>query len=275
MAGKADMISNRRRVQRAMQAVGLVALLSLAVGAVLTATGVFAGGLAASSLSSVKTAYAAYAPILDDTATPTGTPTPNPCDPVWSSVSSPNPGLWSALRDVAVVTANDMWLVGNNYNCSGGGCPHTLAEHWDGTSWSLVPTPELGTGDNILYGVAAVSANDVWAVGQNCNQTLVEHWNGTSWSVVPSPNPGTGQNFLYGVAAVSATDVWAVGYYSGRTGGTLTEHWDGTSWSVVSTPNVGTQLKDVAAVSANDVWAVGYSGYPSNLTLIEHWDGTS
>src|SRR6476660_5883165 len=96
-----DASHSRRRVRRAMQAIGLVALLILAVGAMLTASGAFAGGLAASSVSSVKTAYA---PILDDT--PTGTP--NPCDPVWSVVSIPNVVISSALRDVAVVTANDV-----------------------------------------------------------------------------------------------------------------------------------------------------------------------
>jgi hypothetical protein len=37
--------------------------------------------------------------------------------------------------------------------------------------------------------VAAVSANDVWAVGDGIG-TLIEHWNGTLWSLVKSPAPG-------------------------------------------------------------------------------------
>src|ERR1043165_3740413 len=96
-----DESNSRRRVQRAIQAVGLVALLILALGAVLTGTGVFADGLTASS---VKPAQAAYAPMDTDTPTPTGTDTstptstPNPCDPAWSVVSSPNPGTeWNVL----------------------------------------------------------------------------------------------------------------------------------------------------------------------------------
>src|SRR5438045_8103839 len=105
MAVRADMTSNRRRVQRALQAVGFVALLILAVGAVLTARGAFAGRLAASS---VKPAHAAHAPILTDTPTSTDTPTPtstpNPCDPVWSVVYSPNPDTSSnVLNGVDVV----------------------------------------------------------------------------------------------------------------------------------------------------------------------------
>ena len=137
-----------------------------------------------------------------------------------------------------------MWAVGYYYN---GGIYQTLVEHWNGTSWSVVSSPNPGTDDNYLSGVAAVSANDVWAVGyydngSGASQTLVEHWNGTAWSVVPSPNAGTSYNYLNGVAAVSASDVWAVGYYGigGSTNQTLVEHWDGTAWSVVSSPNVGT-----------------------------------
>ena len=38
-------------------------------------------------------------------------------------------------------------------------------EHWNGTSWAIVPSPNMGTGNNHLNGVAAVSASDVWAVG--------------------------------------------------------------------------------------------------------------
>src|SRR5438552_19193179 len=34
-----------------------------------------------------------------------------------------------------------------------------------GTCWSVVPSPNVGTSLNYLWGVAAVSANDVWAVG--------------------------------------------------------------------------------------------------------------
>jgi hypothetical protein len=54
-----------------------------------------------------------------------------------------------------------------------------------------VPNPNFGT-FNRFFGVAAVSSNDVWAVGVTSNgglsATLVEHWNGTSWTVIPSPN---------------------------------------------------------------------------------------
>ena len=84
-------------------------------------------------------------------------------------------------------------------------------------SWKVVSSPSPGPGAfDLLNGVAAVSTNDVWAVGINSGgegstaQTLIEHWNGKSWQVVSSPSPAT-DNSLNGVAAVSATNIWAVG----------------------------------------------------------------
>src|SRR5579872_1472618 len=81
--------------------------------------------------------------------------------------------------------------------------------------WNVVASPPILSGQSELNGVAAVSANDVWAVGDadSLGQTLVEQWNGSSWQMVASPNAGT-YNALYGVTAISATDVWAVGFFS-------------------------------------------------------------
>src|SRR4051794_13492246 len=94
--------------------------------------------------------------------------------------------------------------------------------------------PQPGGCGGRLGGVAAVSTNDVWAVGNAGGDTLTEHWDGTSWSIVPSPHPGASTNELFEVVALSTNDVWAVGYYyDGSTDATLTEHWDGTAWSVV------------------------------------------
>lgn len=156
-------------------------------------------------------------------------------------------------------------------------------EHWDGIQWSIVASPNPGTDEmsrNRLYGVAAVSTNDVWAVGDYDSDTighqvLVIHWDGAQWSVVSTPAL-TGSPDLKGVAAVSANDVWAVGYNG--VGHALTMHWDGALWSVVSSPGpVGvSQLSGVAAASGSDVWAVGSLNNAGLFqTLIEHWDGNS
>jgi hypothetical protein len=148
-----------------------------------------------------------------------------------------------------------------------------------GLAWRGVDSPSPSLIDNHLFGVATVSANDVWAVGgynTTAGNTLTEHWNGTQWAQVPSPNAG--DSLLIGAAAVSANDVWAVGYSLPNEA--LTEHWNGNQWSIVPAAPItqGTVLRSVAAISTNDVWAVGYylgsiGGVGVERTLIEHWDG--
>lgn len=188
------------------------------------------------------------------------------------------------LTNVAAISTNDVWAVG--YSFTSNGAPQTLTEHWNGTSWGIVPSPSVGTGDNYLNGVAAVSTNDVWAVGDYYSMGffhgLIEHWDGTSWSVVTAPSMGSG-NHLQGVAIVSQNNVWAVGYYfNGSIFQTLIEQWNSSSWSVVKSPNAGTnnnylQRVSVVSGSASDIWAVGFSFTSNNIsqTLTEYWNGTS
>src|SRR5438046_2962396 len=152
--------------------------------------------------------------------------------------------------------------------------------------WHVQASPSVGQDFNQLDGVAAVSADDVWAVGlwrnqQLVYQTLIELYDGTSWTAVRSPNAGAGDNFLVKAAAISPSDIWAVGrFLQGSFTRPLAEHFDGTAWHVVPTPTVSgahTQFLGVAAVAPNDVWAVGLSQVPQvdPLVLTEHWNGTS
>src|SRR5437588_765077 len=48
-------------------------------------------------------------------------------------------------------------------------------------AWSIVSSPNPSRGDNYLFDVSAVSANDIWAVGlfddtSGPSRTLMEHW---------------------------------------------------------------------------------------------------
>jgi hypothetical protein len=143
-------------------------------------------------------------------------------------VGSPNPANYgNGLNAVAAVSANDVWAVGDYSN---GTIDQTLLEHWDGSTWSVAPSPNVGTHNNDLYGIAAAPASSGawWAVGAyiddaGTHQTLILGPGG----VMPSPNVGTHDNGLNGVAAVSANDVWVVGGYSnGTTNQTLVERYN-------------------------------------------------
>ncbi len=207
---------------------------------------------------------------------------------VWSVVSSPNTGglLDNRLLSVEAVSAIDVWAVGYYYDDSG--VARTLTEHYDGTAWGIIASPNNGdeTQNNYLHDLAVVSSGDIWAAGSYINangipRSLLLRWNGTQWSTVASPGIGSGANALLAIDASSATDVWAVGYYAtaSYTYRALTQHWDGTQWTVVANPNDlsgFTILYGVETVSATDAWAVGASGYSGSSVLHTlHWDGAA
>jgi hypothetical protein len=212
----------------------------------------------------------------------------------WTQVPTPQPANGSELAAVAAPGAKDAWAVGliDTADHNGYGLTYTLAEHWDGSSWSIVPTQTAASAQTEATqfdAVAAVSGSDIWAVGQSHSLTgtdwipLTEHFDGASWTVVPTPAvPGTAARFG-GVAAAGAHDVWAVGSTTINIEPftrTLIEHWDGHAWTVVPSPNPGPRddaLDGVLALATNDVWAVGAQTDHNlqNSTLIEHWDGTA
>lgn len=202
------------------------------------------------------------------------------CTPDWSIWPSPSLGPdRNQLLSVAAVSTSDVWAVGGYL-----GWPYRpIIQHWDGTQWTLVPTPHL-PGAALLRGVTAISASDVWAVGYYDGgnrrwRTFALHWDGTAWTQVPTPNTGSGSNYLFGVSAAAPNDVWAVGSsccvrYEQQT---LAMRWDGATWSVVPSPSVAplsNALYGVAAISPSDAWAVGaYGAYDNRQVLIERWDG--
>jgi hypothetical protein len=192
-----------------------------------------------------------------------------------------------SLLAVGASSASDAWAVGFTKTVGAAG-RNPLAVHWNGSSWTIVPTPTLtGGAKSTLNGVAALSANNAWAVGRGRNgAALAEHWNGTAWSVVPVPTPaGAASSQLSGISALSPSNLWAVGSVATVVGTTvrtrtLVEHWNGSTWSIVPSRNATSSnlLTGVAAVAANDVWAVGYTittdgTNQPDRTLVEHWDG--
>jgi hypothetical protein len=117
-----------------------------------------------------------------------------------------------SLGDVAVVSASNVWAVGQRY--TGGNTGQTLIEHWDGSNWSIVSSPDLTSNDE-LTSVTASGPNDVWASGWavpsiGFREAFTEHWDGSSWSIVSAANPAGGDNYFWGIAAIGGTD-WAVG----------------------------------------------------------------
>jgi hypothetical protein len=227
------------------------------------------------------------------------TPTPSPAEPMSLTKATPSSGGWTvqqgarlgtsdnSLGAVAASSPNDVWVVGDylpDAAKANGDATLTLAEHYNGTTWSAVPTPNVGPNFNSFYGVAA-SHGQAWAVGMHLDaayndRALIESWNGSAWAVADNPQPGSMRDMLFGASASSPADVWAVGDQEGSDGvfHALAEHWDGTSWTVLPTPDPGSSgdlLYGISAVSPDDAWAVGQQlgNQSPDQALIEHWDG--
>jgi hypothetical protein len=172
---------------------------------------------------------------------------------------------YGGLTGITVVTASNVWAVGDSTTC-----------HFDGMFWTEVPSPQPRPEYNELSypleDVSAASPTDIWAVGarvidspyQVYFDTLAEHWDGTQWTRHTIDIP-IGQ-ILLGVDAVASNDVWAVGRDDY---GPMIIHYDGSSWSRVPTPeaNRSGELAGVDSAAPDNLWAAGV--YPVG-TLIEH-----
>jgi hypothetical protein len=199
----------------------------------------------------------------------------------WSAVPPVPLRYGSGLYGVTAASSNDVWAVGFRARPELGN-HEPLIEHWDGIRWSVVEAAPPPSGDNRqLFEVAAISSDDIWAVGFYASpdpaQPLIEHWDGTKWSLAEVPYLEDG-NDLFGVDAISPDNVWAVGKTFTIASRPLTMHWDGTAWTKVRAPspsdNAG--LSAVTAVSSRDIWAVGsYFDYENGASrpLTEHSRG--
>ena len=150
----------------------------------------------------------------------------------WSTVASPSVGTGpNQLNAVVALTADNVWAVGFSMAVPPGNHlqpNRTLIEHWDGSSWTVVSSPNLDYGgqprDNVLQCVVALSASDLWAFGYlEANPSgesgdifsLILHYDGTNWTVAPSPQPDRDPPLindpLYGGVVTGPGTLWLFG----------------------------------------------------------------
>jgi hypothetical protein len=206
----------------------------------------------------------------------------------------------SLLWNVTCVTASDCWAVGGQ-ELGTNAAPSTLAEHWDGSAWSVVPTPATF---GYLFSVTCNSTADCWAAGTSVAADnsgplngIIDHWDGASWSAVPTAPSGQTYDQFNSVACTGPADCWAVGYSGPNQqqnnflpnvapnvagDGAFAEHWDGAAWSAAPVPQatapLGSYLSSVTCTSPSECFAVGATmdaaGDPS-ATLVDAWNGSS
>jgi hypothetical protein len=137
-------------------------------------------------------------------------------------VGSSNVNAFFHFNSIKANSPTDVWAVGDQGVVDGSSS--TLIEHWNGTAWSVVPSPSPGSDGNLTGVTTSNATNDVWAVGSDVPaggtqaQTLTLNWNGTAWVTVPRADAASGFSVLTGVATTpGAAIVQAVGF-SGSSG---------------------------------------------------------
>jgi hypothetical protein len=193
----------------------------------------------------------------------------------WSTLSTPDPtgSTAASFGGVSCVTPTSCTAVGFD---TVGANTLTLAEIWNGSTWTVqsTPNPAPGTAASLAAVTCTGSSNCVavgaFTNGASLNRNLIEVWNGSTWSVATTPDASTTlPDKLAGVACVSATSCTAVG----QTGTTPTPtplalSWNGVAWSLATTPGLGsstgTALNGAACLTDWACIAVGSATLSAN-----------
>ena len=197
----------------------------------------------------------------------------------WNQVPPP-PGIdaYSVLNGVSGFSSNQVWAVGSQGPDTYASA-NSLVLRWNGSQWTVIPSPNPGGSWNALYDVEVLAEDNVWAVGTHDAAPFIVHWDGGSWTVMPLPNMHLGP--LRSIYAVNANDIWVVGEGHPHQRKMNILHWDGVAWRTVIDPVMPpieewrtdyVSLYGVHGTGPNDIWAIGNRSGEFPVTL--HWDGS-
>jgi hypothetical protein len=183
--------------------------------------------------------------------------------------ATPSPGMDAELTAVTALSPTNAWAVGFFWSSSHVFQPLTL--HWNGSSWARIPTySTLGA----LRGVAAVSADNVWAVGwestNNGDAPLTLRWKGTAWHKVAC----AGIDGTLNAVAASGPRVWAAGRLGDEA---FVVRWTGSAWQRAALPRIASSELTGVTIAGGTAWAVGNAGPswdPPKKTVILRWNGS-
>ncbi|HEY5384444.1 MAG TPA: hypothetical protein VIJ56_04355 [Acidimicrobiales bacterium] len=189
------------------------------------------------------------------------------------------------LNNISCTSASFCVAVGQQNVGTGGG---TLAEVWNGKTWSVVPSadPSASTGD-ALVSVSCVGPSFCLAVGGSDSAPIAETWNGTAWTLATAATPtGVTSSTLTSVSCVATNVCEVLGTsVTAGTGSIFGNQWNGTALSLktaASPPSSATTPIPVASgmscVSSTWCLAVGVNDVQVTATAAafsEVWNGTN
>jgi hypothetical protein len=194
----------------------------------------------------------------------------------WSQADTPNPGSRdNYLQGIEALSPNDVWAAGY-VDDQHGPDGLVLTMHWDGRSWSEVPSPNPSANLNVIWGMGSAGSS-VWALGHFQSgghlHALILRWDGARWVQVRPE--GSSLWSATSASGTSEADVWIAG--SEPTSSLAVAHCGGPYCAVVLGPELDGRSTgtSVYSASADDVWVVGYrTGAEGTAPLLRHWDST-
>jgi len=182
----------------------------------------------------------------------------------WSiqSAAVPPGALSSELNGITCMSTSCL-AVGDYVNSSG--VDVTLAEGWDGSSWSIQPSPNPAAAQSfsILTSVSCTAPDSCEASGAYDSGMFAEGWNGASWSLQATPSPAGAQFAQLYYVSCAASSCEAAGGYVNSSGAfvPLGERWDGTAWHAQPAANPARAstngLTGVSCPAPSDCTSVG------------------
>ena len=165
--------------------------------------------------------------------------------------------------------ASSCTAVGSYYNSAN--VQTTLAEYWDGSTWTIQATPTRFRKGSQLLAVSCTAPGRCTAVGsfsgrEAAGVPLVEHSSAGTWRVQPIQAPsGTTDANLAGISCTAAACRTAVGDYPTGPGNArlylpVAEYWDGSTWRLRATASPAGHkiLGGISCTSAGSCTAVGW-----------------
>jgi len=194
----------------------------------------------------------------------------------WTTHQFPD---FSTINAAAVFSPTDAWAFGERF----GSAVSSFVRRFNGTRWRAVATPIVPND------ASAVSANDIWAVGQTVASLSTSHqvfaaaqWTRGKWRLLHFPRlrlPAGAAVTLPHIVALGPANVWvdfAVSKGMGIFPGTVLLHFNGARWTRVAVPFKSTfMLANLARDGSGGIWIAATTNSGLNQYIYHlragHW----
>ena len=155
------------------------------------------------------------------------------------------------LREIDVLSAADIWVVGKDETARLGYMGKGIVWHWDGVNWLDIPVPDTML---LPHSISATSSNDAWVSATGSGDEEIFHWDGQNWSlrILPISFDVCCTNTTSAIFANARDDVWA--------GGRTLFHWDGTNWKDMHYNGEYGNIVDIKKAPGGTLWALTEMG---------------